>query len=124
MSSIYKNLGFHPPASVGAGQAANGREMRHAEGSERLNLASIATWCSSFEFQTRRVSRYIGLYASDVSQTRGFHSPRYRVYGSISGILVLKMVSPVRVLGDKQLGFDPDGPVLHKICTIASVGVR
>eukprot|EP00976_Prorocentrum_cordatum_P096860 1190747-Prorocentrum_minimum.AAC.4 len=26
----------------------------------------------------RRVSRYIGLYTSELSQTRGFHSPRYR----------------------------------------------
>ena len=33
------------------------------------------------------------------------------------------MVSPVRVLGDKQLGFDPNSPVLERKCTIASVRV-
>eukprot|EP00959_Pyramimonas_sp_CCMP1952_P141502 2961509-Pyramimonas_sp.AAC.1 len=29
-----------------------------------------------------------------------------------------------RVLGEKQLGFDPNAPVLDEIRTIASVGVR
>eukprot|EP00959_Pyramimonas_sp_CCMP1952_P103722 2169055-Pyramimonas_sp.AAC.1 len=26
----------------------------------------------------KRVSRYVGLYTSDMSQNQGFHSPRYR----------------------------------------------
>ena len=34
------------------------------------------------------------------------------------------MVSPGRVLGDKQLEFDPNGPVIEKVRNIASVGVR
>ena len=37
---------------------------------------------------------------------------------------MLKNGSPVRVLGYKQLGFDPNGPVIEKVRTIASVGVR
>eukprot|EP00959_Pyramimonas_sp_CCMP1952_P398244 8344033-Pyramimonas_sp.AAC.1 len=40
-------------------------------------------------------------------------------------VLMLKDgFAPVRVLGDKQLGFNPNGPVLEKMRTITSVGVR
>ena len=60
--------------------AAVEQQHQHSLAAEVRNTIQTK---SSFQFQTGRASQYIGLYTSDMSQTRGFHSPpryRYNIY--------------------------------------------